>query len=299
MGASLAAHAVVIGCGAATADPTRRAPEPRPPDWRTSARSRLSSQRADVIVSVCPPASAVEVADSGGHAGFDGIYVDVNAISPATTRTIGGRFARFVDGGVVGPPVQAAGSTRLYLSGDDADEVAELWTGHAARDPRRRGRCRRSIGGEGLLRGVDEGNRRTAVGHPRARCRGGRRGCVARRVGDIDAGSRRAGGARRHGQRTEGVAIRRRARRDRRQPSPRTICPTASAPPRPTCTRAGPVQRYLRHRTSGSDQRNAFVETVRSTLRGSRLDVAQLMRGSPSTMRRTAAWTDLTAQWRS
>jgi 3-hydroxyisobutyrate dehydrogenase-like beta-hydroxyacid dehydrogenase len=83
--------------------------------------------RADVIISVCPPDAAVEVAEAVSSAGFDGTYVDVNAIAPATARLIGARFKNFVDGGVVGPPVRAAGSTRLYLSGDLAHEVAALW----------------------------------------------------------------------------------------------------------------------------------------------------------------------------
>jgi 3-hydroxyisobutyrate dehydrogenase-like beta-hydroxyacid dehydrogenase len=83
--------------------------------------------RADVIVSVCPPAAAVDVAAAVSAAGFDGTYVDVNAIAPATARSIGARFTHFVDGGVVGPPVHAAGTTRLYLSGDLAHEVATLW----------------------------------------------------------------------------------------------------------------------------------------------------------------------------
>jgi len=86
-------------------------------------------ERADVMISVCPPAAAVDVARQIAAAGFDGIYVDVNAVSPATARLIGGQFGRFVDGGVIGPPVRAAGSTRLYLSGDAAYEVADLWSG--------------------------------------------------------------------------------------------------------------------------------------------------------------------------
>ena len=88
-------------------------------------------ERADVIVSVCPPAAAVDVARAVAGAGFDGIYVDANAISPATARTIGAPFDRFVDGGVIGPPVRNAGSTRLYLSGGAATEVAALWNGTA------------------------------------------------------------------------------------------------------------------------------------------------------------------------
>jgi 3-hydroxyisobutyrate dehydrogenase-like beta-hydroxyacid dehydrogenase len=84
-------------------------------------------ERADVLVSVCPPSAATEVARSVAEAGFDGIYVDVNAISPMSSRQIGQCFARFVDGGVIGPPAHVAGTTRLYLSGDSAAEVAALW----------------------------------------------------------------------------------------------------------------------------------------------------------------------------
>jgi 3-hydroxyisobutyrate dehydrogenase-like beta-hydroxyacid dehydrogenase len=87
-------------------------------------------ERADVIISVCPPSSAVDVASSVADIGFDGIYVDANAISPATARTIGAQFDRFVDGGVIGPPVRA-GATRLYLSGAAATDVAAQWNGTA------------------------------------------------------------------------------------------------------------------------------------------------------------------------
>ncbi|CAN5124355.1 hypothetical protein BH20ACT3_BH20ACT3_00920 [soil metagenome] len=87
------------------------------------------ADQADVVVSVCPPAAATTMARSVVEAGFDGIYVDVNAIAPATARSMGDRFGRFVDGGIIGPPVRAAGTTRLYLSGDDAEQIAELWSG--------------------------------------------------------------------------------------------------------------------------------------------------------------------------
>jgi 3-hydroxyisobutyrate dehydrogenase-like beta-hydroxyacid dehydrogenase len=86
------------------------------------------AERADVIISVCPPGAATEVAHAVSSLAFDGIYVDVNAISPTTARSIGQQFRRFVDGGVIGPPVRSAGSTRLYLSGEDARDVAGLWT---------------------------------------------------------------------------------------------------------------------------------------------------------------------------
>ena len=86
---------------------------------------------ADVVVAVCPPGSALDVADEVVAAGFAGIYVDVNAIAPATARRIGERFDHFVDGGVVGPPADVAGTTRLYLSGAAASVVAALWEGSA------------------------------------------------------------------------------------------------------------------------------------------------------------------------
>ena len=83
--------------------------------------------RSEVIVSVCPPASAVDVADAVAAAGYRGIYVDANAIAPATARAIGARFERFVDGGIVGPPAAPGRSTRLILSGGEADAVAARW----------------------------------------------------------------------------------------------------------------------------------------------------------------------------
>jgi 3-hydroxyisobutyrate dehydrogenase-like beta-hydroxyacid dehydrogenase len=85
------------------------------------------ARRSDVILVLCPPAAAVEVARSVPDA--DGIYVDANAISPGTARTIAGLVGRYVDGGVVGPPPRERGTTRLYLSGREAGHVAELFAG--------------------------------------------------------------------------------------------------------------------------------------------------------------------------
>ena len=85
--------------------------------------------RSDMIVSVCPPAAALDVAEAVAAIGFDGVYVDANAIAPETARSVGERFDRFVDGGIIGPPATRAGITRLYLSGDEAERVARLWDG--------------------------------------------------------------------------------------------------------------------------------------------------------------------------
>jgi 3-hydroxyisobutyrate dehydrogenase-like beta-hydroxyacid dehydrogenase len=81
------------------------------------------ARESDVILSVCPPHAAAEVAAS--VADFAGIYVDANAISPTTARTIHAK--RLVDGGIIGPPPHRSGTTRLYLSGGEAQPVADLF----------------------------------------------------------------------------------------------------------------------------------------------------------------------------
>lgn len=113
--------------------------------WASSGRSAATAERAreagledagtidelvprsDVVFSVCPPAAAVDVARS--IPAFDGIYVDANAVSPATARTIAALVSRYVDGGIVGPPPREHGTTRLYLSGEEAGQVADLFAG--------------------------------------------------------------------------------------------------------------------------------------------------------------------------
>ena len=84
---------------------------------------------SDMLISVCPPHAAVDVATQVERLGFEGIYVDANAIAPATVRDIAARFDRFVDGGIVGPPPTEPGLARLYLAGADAAAVAALWEG--------------------------------------------------------------------------------------------------------------------------------------------------------------------------
>lgn len=84
---------------------------------------------------MCPPHAAVEVAREVLAAGFRGVYVDANAVSPATARELAGAAAgagaSFVDGGIVGAPPDQPGTSRLYLSGPGADKVAELFAGTA------------------------------------------------------------------------------------------------------------------------------------------------------------------------
>ena len=113
--------------------------------WVPSGRSAATQERAEAagltacrslselsescgtIVSVCPPAEAEAVADAVAVTGFDGVYVDANAIAPDTARRVAQRFEHFVDGGIIGPPPVDAGTTRLYLSGDAASALASRW----------------------------------------------------------------------------------------------------------------------------------------------------------------------------
>jgi 3-hydroxyisobutyrate dehydrogenase-like beta-hydroxyacid dehydrogenase len=84
-----------------------------------------------VILSVCPPHSALDLAREVAAQRFSGLYVDGNAVSPGTAREIGriveGAGATFVDGGIIGPPARTRGTTRLYLSGAEAGRVARLF----------------------------------------------------------------------------------------------------------------------------------------------------------------------------
>ena len=90
------------------------------------------AQSAAMIVSVCPPEFASDLAESVARAGFRGLYTDANAVSPDSklriaqcVETSGGSF---VDGGIIGLPPQERGRTWLYLSGPRASEAASYFT---------------------------------------------------------------------------------------------------------------------------------------------------------------------------
>lgn len=93
------------------------------------------ARRADVVVSICPPHAAREVAEQVAAAVADRpvppLYLDANAVSPATVQGIGALLGadRVVDGAIIGPPAWERGSTVLWLSGPRAAAVAELFAG--------------------------------------------------------------------------------------------------------------------------------------------------------------------------
>ena len=95
---------------------------------------------SDIVLSVCPPHAAQDVADEVSQLGFSGLYVDCNAISPDRTRTIQkiveSAGADYVDGGIIGGPAWTReGGTCLYLSGLRAEEVAACFTGSPLEAP--------------------------------------------------------------------------------------------------------------------------------------------------------------------
>jgi 3-hydroxyisobutyrate dehydrogenase-like beta-hydroxyacid dehydrogenase len=89
-------------------------------------------READVLLSIVPPESAADVAAAiGVSAGAARpLVADLNAVSPATMERVSALLAaeglETVDGSISGPPPRTSGTTRIYLSGAHADEVAAL-----------------------------------------------------------------------------------------------------------------------------------------------------------------------------
>ncbi len=94
---------------------------------------------ADTIISVVPPHAAIAVAREAAGGGFQGVYVDANAISPATAATVRATVeksgATYIDGGIIGPPPTKPAGSRLYLAGERAPEVAALFEGSTFEAP--------------------------------------------------------------------------------------------------------------------------------------------------------------------
>jgi 3-hydroxyisobutyrate dehydrogenase-like beta-hydroxyacid dehydrogenase len=118
--------------------------------WASEGRSERSTKRAagagledlgtvdalvaesDVLLSVCPPAIAEEVATMVADLGFQGLYVEANAVAPTRmeriAETVTAAGALVVDGSIISP-----GAIHLYLAGETEDvaSVAALFSGTA------------------------------------------------------------------------------------------------------------------------------------------------------------------------
>src|SRR5687768_9897359 len=134
MGISVAASAInnghqVYWTSAGRSDKTRARAE----KYNLIEITSLSQlcQTSEIILSVCPPHAAEDVAKSIIETGFKGLYLDANAISPQRSIRIGQTMEengiQFVDGGIIGGPAWTPNETWLYLSGKDADKIIDCF----------------------------------------------------------------------------------------------------------------------------------------------------------------------------
>ncbi|HET6354868.1 NAD(P)-dependent oxidoreductase [Streptomyces sp.] len=95
--------------------------------------------RADIVISLCPPAVAEDLAAEVGSHGFGGWFVEANAIAPERTKQIEDLLypgaKAVIDGGVVGSPPVDGKTATLYLSGRAAatGRIEALFSGTAVR----------------------------------------------------------------------------------------------------------------------------------------------------------------------
>lgn len=135
MGISLAASAQNSGCVAY---------------WVSEGRSQQTQERAlkyklvdaetlealcqdcSILISICPPHAAEDVAAQVVACAFQGVYVDANAIAPQRALQINQHLSAagisFVDGSVVGGPAWEPGKTWLHLAGPEAEQVAACFS---------------------------------------------------------------------------------------------------------------------------------------------------------------------------
>jgi 3-hydroxyisobutyrate dehydrogenase-like beta-hydroxyacid dehydrogenase len=87
-------------------------------------------REAGVVLSIVPPEKATAVAGDVARAarehGVAPLFADLNAIAPATARGLAAAGLELVDGSISGPPPWKPGTTRVYLSGARAPEIAAL-----------------------------------------------------------------------------------------------------------------------------------------------------------------------------
>jgi len=136
MGVSIGSAAKTSGCQVLwTSQGRGPSTRKRALDANLTEEQHLSTllSKAEIVISVCPPHAAIELAQEVAAYRYQGIFVDANAISPDSARKIDGIVktggAAFVDGGIIGPPATRENLCRMYLCGKDADEVAAVFLG--------------------------------------------------------------------------------------------------------------------------------------------------------------------------
>jgi hypothetical protein len=115
--------------------------------------------RASVILSICPPAAAVTVATEVAHVGFEGVYVDANAIAPSTAAQIDAHHRPPTTRRCVNDPLplRSRRARRLRVI-----ERLRKPSGPFPRADEHHG----GVGAEDVLCGVDQGNAGAPARHP-------------------------------------------------------------------------------------------------------------------------------------
>jgi len=135
MGVSIAASAVnsgheVLWASEGRSSKTRRRAEKQ--NLREVESLAQLCEISEIVLCVCPPHAAEEVANSIIEHGFKGYYLDANAISPGRAKRIGELMdtngGRFIDGGIIGGPAWTPKETILYLSGNDSKVIADCFS---------------------------------------------------------------------------------------------------------------------------------------------------------------------------
>jgi len=136
MGAAVGARLAARGATVLTSLGERsRATRERAAAAAMTAVSDEELARADFVLSIVPPAAALPLAQrfATRFASVDTkpVYVDCNAVSPATAEQVGacitGAGATFVDAGIIGPPPRdGMAGPSFYASGSDASRFAAL-----------------------------------------------------------------------------------------------------------------------------------------------------------------------------
>ena len=118
--------------------------------WFSEQRSQSTRQRAEqqamvevsslvelceqssVIISICPPHAASDVAHQVLQQPFSGIFVEANAISPELSKKLSAAFAKkgvsYVDAAVFGGTNLTSKNTQIFLSGPKADHIASCFS---------------------------------------------------------------------------------------------------------------------------------------------------------------------------
>ncbi|MFQ6197061.1 DUF1932 domain-containing protein [Streptomyces sp. NPDC000405] len=135
MGAAIGAQAVhaghrVLWVPEGRSDATRKRAEAAGLTAALSLRAAL--EECDLVLSVCPPAAASQVAAEVDELGFQGLFVDANAVNPERVISMRDTMkARVLDGSIIGPPPTGQKSARLYVSGhpEGIARIAGLFAG--------------------------------------------------------------------------------------------------------------------------------------------------------------------------